>query len=169
MNNIETKTAIYEFNPKGTKIQIKVKDESCVPIKAHDTDAGYDLKAFENYLISPGQTVIVDTGCAIALPTEREWLWEAQVRPRSGMSVKTNIRISNSPGTIDAGYRNYIGVIMQNIGNSTYRITKGDRIAQLVITKIPKTELVVVDELDETDRGLNGFGSTGVSAIPATN
>ena len=162
MSDEETKIAIYEFNPKGTEVQIKVKDDSCIPIKAHDTDAGYDLKAFENYIINPGQTVIVDTGCAIALPKGREWLWEAQVRPRSGMSAKTNIRISNSPGTIDAGYRNYIGVIMQNIGTSSYRIMKGDRIAQLVITKIPKTELIVVNELDATDRGLGGFGSTGV-------
>lgn len=149
------------------RVRIKVKDESCIPIKAHDTDAGYDLKAFDNYLINPGQTVIVDTGCAIALPKESAWLWEAQVRPRSGISVKTNMRVSNSPGTIDANYRNYIGVIMQNIGTTPYRITKGDRIAQLIITKMPKTELVVVNELDETDRGMNGFGSTGL--LQATN
>lgn len=143
------------------EVKIKVLNENCIPIKAHEQDAGFDLRAYEDYDIEPGLTKIINTGCAIELPVEDEWIWEAQVRPRSGMSVKTKMRICNAPGTVDANFRDNIGVIMENTGDTLYHISQGDKIAQLVITKMPKVKLVVADELTDTDRGKNGFGSTG--------
>lgn len=144
------------------EIKIKVENENCIPVKVHDSDAGYDLKANGDYVIESGATMVIDTGCAVELPEDEDWIWEAQVRPRSGMSLKTSVRVANAPGTIDAHYRNNIGVILHNTGDNKFMVAKGDRIAQLVITKIPKTKLTVANTLSETDRGLNGFGSSGI-------
>lgn len=143
-------------------INIKIKDQEYTPIKAHQSDAGFDLKAFGNYTIEPGETVVVDTGCAIQLPTDEQWIWQAQVRPRSGISSKTPLRICNSPGTIDNNFRGYIGVIIQNTGRDKFFIQDKTKIAQLIITKIPKVKLVIKNQLNQTDRGSNGFGSSGV-------
>lgn len=143
------------------EVRIKLKDEKCFPVKAHEIDMGYDLKSNESYDLSPGEVKVIDTGVAIALPVEEDYIWEGQIRPRSGLSLKTKLRISNSPGTIDANYRNYIGIICENTGDESIKIIKGDRIAQLVISRSPKVEFKIVDELDDTDRGLKGFGSSG--------
>ena len=90
--------------------------------------------------------------------------YEAQVRPRSGLALKHNITLTNSPGTIDAGYRGEVGVIMFNHGPEEFPVKRGDRIAQMVIAELPEVELLEAEELTSTDRGQGGFGSTGISA-----
>ena len=87
--------------------------------------------------------------------------YEAQIRPRSGLALKHNITLTNSPGTIDAGYRGEVGVIMFNHGPAEFEVKRGDRIAQMVITELPEVELDLVESLSESDRGAGGFGSTG--------
>lgn len=131
--------------------------EDLVPKKAHDEDAGYDIKAACDTTLKPGIPTVVSTGCHIGLPK----LYEAQIRPRSGMALKNNITVNNTPGTVDCGYRDTIGVILINHGTIDYDVKRGDRIAQMVINKLPDVELQVVDSLDDSERGLGGFGSTG--------
>ena len=143
------------------EVNIKLKEEMCMPMKAHDIDMGYDLVSYEDYNLRPGEIKAIDTGVAIELPVEDDYIWEGQIRPRSGLSLKSKLRISNSPGTIDANYRNYIGVICENTGDDIIHIRKGNRIAQLVITRAPKVKFKMVTELNDTDRGLQGFGSSG--------
>lgn len=160
----------------------RLSDDAIIPTKAHPTDSGYDLYANEDVIIEPGETVIVKTGIAVELPAG----FEAQVRPRSGVTAKTKLRIQL--GTIDNDYRGELGVIVDNIrpvygriwGNlliigdhyttaddlyevGTYKIRKGDRLAQLVIQRLPETVAVEIDEFsDDSERGEGGFGSTGV-------
>lgn len=145
----------------NTKVKILVEVEGCKPEKNNLTDIGYDLKAADGYVVNPGQTVIVSAGFKMALPKEENYIWEAQVRPRSGMSAKSGMRVANAPGSIDADYRGTVGVIMHNTGEDKYYIEKGDKIAQMVITRVPITELEEVEVLDETERGEKGFGSSG--------
>lgn len=158
------------------KIEIENNDERLLPTKANKTDAGFDLKAnkvfkvIDNklssiaeelpFILSSGERVLVQSGIKIELCPG----WEAQVRPRSGLALKNGITVTNSPGTIDPEYRGTVGVILQNTGDNTFTIKKYDRIAQLVITQIPEVELLQVDNLDTpTNRGEEGFGSTGVN------
>lgn len=144
------------------QVKIILRDNNCLPIKAHESDAGYDLKSMNDYVVNPNEQVLVDTGINIGLPKEQDWIYQAQIRPRSGLALKKGITITNSPGTIDENYHGNIGVIIRNTGKESFVINKYDKIAQMVITKIPKTELVIVDSLQDSDRGSNGFGSTGV-------
>ncbi|SVC04156.1 uncharacterized protein METZ01_LOCUS257010 [marine metagenome] len=122
--------------------------------------AGMDLGAAldEPVSISPGQVKRIGTGIRIAIPDG----FEGQVRPRSGLAMKHSIGILNSPGTIDSDYRGEIGVLLINFGDTPYVVTRGERIAQLVITAVPKVKIEVTDSLDETDRGSGGFGHTGL-------
>ena len=136
----------------STKVKILVEVEGCKPEKNNLTDIGYDLKAADGYIINPGQTVIVSAGFRMALPKEDDY---------SGMSAKSGMRVANAPGSIDADYRGTIGVIMHNTDDVKYYIDKGDKIAQMVITRVPITELEEVEVLDETERGEKGFGSSG--------
>lgn len=119
--------------------------------------SGFDFSASENVTIEPGETKLVPTGLAMAVPKG----FELQVRPRSGMSLKTKLRVANSPGTVDSDYRGEIKVICDNIGNVPIFIQVGDRIAQGVISPVVQLELMEVSDLDETVRGEGGFGSTG--------
>lgn len=144
------------------QVKIILRDNNCLPVKAHESDAGYDLKSMNDYVVNPNEQVLVDTGINIGLPKEQDWIYQAQIRPRSGLALKKGITITNSPGTIDENYHGNIGVIIRNTGKESFVINKYDKIAQMVITKIPKTELVIVDSLQDSDRGSNGFGSTGV-------
>lgn len=144
------------------QVKIILRDNNCFPIKAHESDAGYDLKSMNDYVVNPNEQVLVDTGINIGLPKEQDWIYQAQIRPRSGLALKKGITITNSPGTIDENYHGNIGVIIRNTGKESFVINKYDKIAQMVITKIPKTELIIVDSLQDSDRGSNGFGSTGV-------
>ena len=121
--------------------------------------AGMDLYADidEAIDVQPMSRVLVDTGISIALPDG----FEAQIRPRSGLAIKHGISLVNSPGTIDADYRGEIKVILINLGNESFKIERGERIAQMVIHKVSRVEWDEVDSHDETERGEGGFGHTG--------
>ena len=120
---------------------------------------GMDLRAFlkEPITLAPMERKLIPTGLAISLPIG----YEAQVRPRSGLALKNGITVLNAPGTIDPGYIGPIGVILINLSNVQFLISNGDRIAQMVIAKHEVADLVPRLELDPTERGVNGFGSTG--------
>ncbi len=105
----------------------------------------------------PGQRALIPTGLSMALPDG----FEAQVRPRSGLALKAGVTCLNSPGTIDADYRGEVGVILINHGQEAFTVTRGERIAQMVIARFERASLVIADTLDETARGSGGFGSTG--------
>lgn len=137
------------------KVQ-KIHEDAIIPEYAHVADAGADICAIEDIAVKPHTTVLVRTGLKVAIPTG----YEIQIRPRSGMSLKTTMRVANTPGTIDAGYRGEVCVIMENTGNLTYNISKGDRVAQMVIMPVPMINWIETNELDNTDRGEGGFGST---------
>lgn len=132
------------------------------PFYATEQSAGMDLTAAinEDIKILPGERVLVKTGISIALPDG----YEAQIRPRSGLAYKNGVTVLNTPGTIDADYRGEIGVILINLGNEQFTVTRGMRIAQMIIAQYSKANLKVVESLDETSRGAGGFGSTGVES-----
>ena len=146
-------------------MQIKVKllagCEDLMPAKAHFDDAAYDMRSRVDITLPPHRSTLVPTGVFIELPVG----YEAQIRPRSGLALKHDLMLTNSPGTIDAGYRGEIGIIMYNAGPEDFSISRGDRIAQMVICKLPEVELVASDSLSDTGRGSGGFGSTGVKNI----
>ena len=127
---------------------------------ATSQSAGLDLRAnlTESITLRPLARTLVKTGLFIELPQG----YEAQVRPRSGLAYKKGITVLNSPGTIDADYRGEIGVILVNLSEEEFVIENGERVAQLVIAKYEQAQWVEVENLDETDRGVGGFGSTGV-------
>ena len=133
-----------------------------VPAPATGASAGADLVAAvtEPVVLAPGARALIPTGIAIALPRG----FEAQVRPRSGLAVKHGVTLLNSPGTIDADYRGEIGVILINHGEEPFTVTRGMRIAQMVIQRVESARWEEVDELAETARGAGGFGSTGLEA-----
>lgn len=120
--------------------------------------AGMDVRAATEATLAPGETFLVPTGFAMAVPQG----WEAQLRPRSGLALKHGLTLLNSPATIDADYRGEVKVILTNLGQAEFQITRGDRIAQMVIARVPQARLELVAELDDTSRGAGGFGSTGV-------
>lgn len=128
-----------------------------VPAKAHPDDAAYDLRTRIDATIPPGGVVLMHTGLFLELPVG----YEAQVRPRSGLALKHRLTVLNSPGTIDAGYRGEVGVILINCGPEPQTIARGERIAQMVIQTLPAVELQETEQLNDTDRGSGGFGSTG--------
>jgi dUTP pyrophosphatase len=133
-----------------------------LPLPRYESDlaAGMDLLAAidQPLTLAPGDRHIVPTGIAIALPAG----FEAQVRPRSGLAAKQGISVLNAPGTIDADYRGEVGVILINLGDESVTVNRGDRIAQMVVAPIVQASWVEVDDLSSTDRGADGFGSTGV-------
>ncbi len=122
--------------------------------------AGMDLYAANNeeITIAVGGRVLVPTGIAIALPSD----CEAQIRPRSGLALKHGLTLLNTPGTIDSDYRGEIQLIVINLGDKEYTLTRGERIAQMVFSRVYQPEIIEVDVLEETDRGAGGFGHTGV-------
>ena len=178
--------SIVDFNDELTS-SILIPIEFCnknarMPIYAHETDAGLDIYSTEDINIRPGETILIKTGLKVAIPVG----YELQVRPKSGISLKTKLRVANTPATIDSGYRDEIGIIIENIEQpiqdisyhfdnnnkividsilhgKTYSIEKGQKIAQLVLNKISKANFVLVDTVNkiEGDRG-GGFGSTGL-------
>ena len=139
------------------KIQ-RLDPEIALPTRAHAGDAGADLCATEDITLEPGQRAVVGTGIAIALPEGTVGL----VHPRSGLAARQGLSIVNSPGTIDAQYRGEIKVCLINLDRvSPIEITRGMRIAQLVIQRVELVDFVEVGQLDETARGSSGYGSTG--------
>ena len=133
-----------------------------IPLPKYKTDgsSGLDIAADikKNIEIKPGKTEIIPTGLAVSIPKN----FEIQIRPRSGLAAKNQISILNTPGTIDADYRGELKVILINLGNKSFLVEKGLRIAQIVLCPIIKANIKEVDTLDDTKRGSRGFGSTGV-------
>lgn len=123
--------------------------------------AGMDIYAavIEPIILAAGETKLIPTGFQMALPAG----YEAQVRPRSGLALKKNISVLNTPGTIDADYRGEVGVILTNFGKEPFTVQRGERIAQMVIAPVARAELKFVSELPDSARGAGGFGSTGGS------
>jgi dUTP pyrophosphatase len=154
MNIVNLETLMYTSIP----FRMHMECDDLTPCKAHADDAAYDLHSRQSLTIYPGKVALVPTGLYLELPVG----YEAQVRPRSGLALKHSITVLNSPGTIDAGYRGEVGVVLFNAGDSAIAIERGDRIAQMVIQNLPSVELVRTEQLNETQRGAGGFGSTGV-------
>jgi len=130
-----------------------------LPLPAYATTgaAGMDVVAAEDVVLAPGARHAVATGFAMAIPAG----YEVQVRPRSGLALKHGITCLNTPGTIDSDYRGEVKVILANLGDAAFTVARGDRIAQLVPAPVQHAELEEVGTLDETARGIGGFGSTG--------
>lgn len=141
------------------KIQIVNKSKHPLPSYSTPLSAGMDLRANINdvIILKPGERKLIPTGLYIALPQG----YEAQIRPRSGLALKSGISLVNTPGTIDADYRGEIGIIMINHSIENFTINDGDRICQMVIHQHENAEWVESNELDETIRGIGGFGHTG--------
>ena len=139
------------------KIKLENGCENFCPKKAHPDDAGYDLYSRIDAVLEPLSGMVIPVGFAMELPSG----YEAQIRPRSGLAAKHHITVTNSPGTVDANYRGEIKAILYNLGREPFIIQRGDRIAQMVICKLPEITLVEAAELSETDRNTNGFGSSG--------
>lgn len=142
-------------------MNIKIHNKSSNPLPSYETkfSAGVDLRAniSDDILLKPFERCLVKTGIFLEIPEG----YEAQVRPRSGLAIKKGISLVNSPGTIDADYRGEIGVILINMSQDDFTITQGDRIAQLVFAKCEQANWIEAEQLNETERGAGGFGSTG--------
>lgn len=146
-------------------IEIKLADPALMPEKAHYNDAAYDIRANikSSIYLPPGLRLLVPTGIQLGLPDG----YEAIITPRSGLAVNFGITVLNTPGTIDAGYRGEIKVILHNSSKTeTFTVNPRDRIAQMKIKKVLPTNLIPVNELNETIRGTGGFGSSGTASIP---
>lgn len=136
----------------------RLTETAQIPTKAHETDSGFDLYADEDVIIPPGETRVIKTGIAIRLPIG----FEGQIRPRSGVTSKTKLRVQL--GTIDNSYTGEIGIIVDNISHQEGEhplVQRGDRIAQLVLAPVPMVETYEIEKLPNTERGANGFGSSG--------
>ena len=137
-----------------------------LPLPAYETEgaAGLDLRAAiaEPVTLAPGMRTLVPTGLSMQLPAG----FEGQVRPRSGLALRHGITVLNAPGTVDSDYRGEVSVVLINHGSENFTVTRGDRIAQLVIAPVSHVRLSEVETLDETARGAGGYGSTGVGSGP---
>ena len=142
------------------KVKVINKSKHELPAYATEGSAGMDLRANIDapIVLHPMERKLIPTGLYIALPMG----YEAQVRPRSGLALKHGIGLANMIGTIDCDYRNEIGVILINLGQEDFVVNDGERIAQMVIAKYERAEWELVDELDETERGMGGYGHTGI-------
>ncbi len=132
--------------------------DAILPEYAHPGDAGMDVRSVDDLTIKPGERALVHTGLVMMLPAG----YEAQVRPRSGLALKKGVTVLNTPGTIDEGYRGEVGVILANFGSEDFVVSKGDKIAQIVVAPVTIAQIVETSDVDETERGEGGFGSTGV-------
>ncbi len=149
------------MNNDNVPIVVKIKTfegcEDLFPVKAHYDDAAFDLRSRVDAEILPAKSYLIPTGIFIEVPIH----YEAQIRPRSGLALKHTVTLTNTPGTVDSGYRGEVGVIILNAGTENFTIKRGDRIAQMVINKLPEVKLIPVKELSPSNRGEGGFGSTG--------
>ncbi|WP_258369167.1 dUTP diphosphatase [Georgenia satyanarayanai] len=137
---------------------LRLDPELPAPSYAHPGDAGADLRARHDVELGPGERAVVPTGVAIALPDG----WAAFVHPRSGLAARHGVTVVNAPGTVDAGFRGEINVILLNTDlRETVRIARGDRVAQLVVQRVAQARFAEVEDLPESVRGTGGLGSTG--------
>ena len=140
-------------------LELKVKKlfpDTILPSYAHNGDAGMDLCSYEDGILAPGERKLFKTGLSVEIPLG----YEMQIRSRSGLALKFGIAVLNSPGTIDAGYRGELGIILINHSGFPYQVKRGDKIAQGKISKVEEVAIKLVEELSETTRGGGGFGST---------
>lgn len=135
----------------------RLHPEAVLPTYAHDGDAGLDLASVEEVVLKAGERAAVPTGLAMAIPAG----WVGLVHPRSGLARRHGVTVTNAPGTIDAGYRGEVQVLLVNLGSEEVVLAAGERIAQLVLQRVGHAEVAEVDQLDDTSRGSGGFGSTG--------
>jgi len=142
-------------------MKIKIVNKSPHKLPAYETEhsAGMDLRAFTDgpVTLKPMERRLIPTGLFIELPVG----YEAQVRPRSGLAIKHGITVLNSPGTIDADYRGEVGVILINLSDTGFTVNDGDRIAQMIISRHEKAEMIETEEINSTNRGAGGFGHSG--------
>jgi dUTP pyrophosphatase len=136
----------------------KIKENAVIPFYAHEGDAGLDLFSVDRVLIKPMERKLIHTGIKIQLPKGTE----AQIRPRSGLALKNGITLLNSPGTIDEGYRGEIKVLIINLGEKPFLVEENMKIAQMVVKPVERVEVEETSNLSNTERGEDGFGSTGV-------
>jgi dUTP pyrophosphatase len=149
------------FLPPVQTVPVKVRlldEHARMPEYKHQFDSGFDLAATETMEIEGKHTAVVRTGLVVEIPPG----YELQVRPRSGVSLKTDLRVANAPGTVDSNYRGEVGVIITNQSMFNQTINKGDRIAQGVIAPVAVAQFIEVDEMGNTTRGAGGYGSTGM-------
>lgn len=141
-------------------VQIINRGHQPLPYYATEKSAGMDIRANLDHpiVLKPMQRCLVPTGLFIALPDG----YEAQIRPRSGLALKKGVTVLNTPGTIDADYRGEIGIILINLSQEDFVIEDGERIAQMIIARYEQVQWIPVDVLDETERGVGGFGHSGV-------
>lgn len=137
---------------------LKLHNRAKLPQYQHKNDAGLDVCAVDNHVINVGDRKLIPTGLAFQVP---EYCM-IDVRPRSGLALKNGITVLNSPGTIDSNYRGELGIILINHGSEDFEIKAGDRIAQIVFSPFYTATLIESDELEDSDRGSSGFGSTGI-------
>jgi len=143
----------------------RLRDEASLPTAQHADDAGLDLRAAEGTKVEPGERAMVPTGVSIALPDG----YAAFVHPRSGLAARCGISIVNAPGTVDAGYRGEVKVMLVNLDpREPVSLSRGDRIAQLVVQRVERARFVEVERLPGSDRGDGGYGSTGGFASNAS-
>jgi dUTP pyrophosphatase len=149
-------------HPVGRDIEVAVRrlrPDAVLPSYAHPGDAGLDLTAVEAVTLEPGERTAVPTGLAVAIPVG----WVGLVHPRSGLARRHGLTVANAPGTIDAGYRGEVQVLLINLGAETVHLAAGERVAQLLLQPVGQAQVVEVDDLGETARGVGGFGSTGTT------
>ncbi len=148
---------------EGIRMQVRRK-AGCedIELPRYETpgSSGMDVRAAvdEELTIEPGKVALVPTGLFVAVPQG----YEVQVRPRSGLALRNMLSVLNAPGTIDSDYRNEVGIILANFGSEPFTVKRGMRVAQLVVCRVWQAEVFEVDELGDTERGLGGFGSTGL-------
>lgn len=156
-NLMDDAAALYAVHADKA-ISVKLDDNAVLPVYAHDIDAGADLAANKEVILPPHSLGnAVGTGIYMDIPDG----WQMEIRPRSGLSAKTGLRISNAPGTIDAGYKGEIKVLLDNFSDEPYCVHQGDRIAQMVFSPVYRFSCNVVDDIGTSERGTGGFGSTG--------
>ena len=168
---LRERLGVYDLVPLVKLERVGYRDRGTVPLRikrlqpdvelpsyAHPGDAGLDIRSAEEAVLQPGERRLIGTGLAMALPEG----YAAFVQPRSGLAARHGISIVNTPGLIDCHYRGEVKVILVNLGGEPFRVKKGDRIAQMVIQRVERAEVLEVEELEDTSRGEGGFGSTGL-------
>jgi dUTP pyrophosphatase len=141
----------------------RLENNRDLPLPSYESEgsSGMDIRAavWEEVILDPGEIKMIPTGLAVSIPRG----YEGQIRPRSGLALGHGIGMVNSPGTIDSDYRGEIGLVVINWGQGPYSIRRGDRIAQMIISRVHPADIIEVDELDTTERGRAGFGHSGIT------
>lgn len=156
----ELSPAPAELRPATVRVEVHRLPEGdglLLPSYMSEHAAGMDIASAEDAVLLPGETKLIATGFRLAVPPG----YEAQIRPRSGLALKHGLTLLNAPGTIDADYRGPVKVLLTNLGSEPFTLRRGDRIAQMVIARVERAELIEVADLPETERGPGGFGHTG--------